>query len=421
MAIISGKSLAYINDICIGGGWMNTRGLGAHYAGRARLYGERLQFIRDRGGASLRLDMVHPDLLDRGGSLRITAPLGTIPSGLFGYLKTNGAIAGGRLDIGKLRELFDVRYAFRNREEGFYLRAGEEMNSANMMSAVIGRLVGTKALVPRYGKHEGSVIDAVYTLFRTVNVNDGMWHEPLDEWNEKKAVLDDRGIVVDLSGFDLGRFDLAGINFRNMVFTGANFTGSDQSEADLSFSVVRDVTADRVDYRGAFLMGADFSRSSLMQADFEDAVAPGARFDGAELMMANFFRAMLIGAQFDGSWPLLEGSLRDIIEQRNCGKINGYQSYLTGLSRTEEGIEKLRKLAADGSMEFEMRWFGRTEEEARRTFAHLVRWKPVDKIIGSLMRSYVDRIIEAEMRYSFRGEALPDLEDVDFEPASPLL
>jgi len=419
MAIISGKSLAYINDICIGGGWMNTRGLGAHYAGRARLYGERLQFIRDRGGASLRLNEVNPKLLEPGyrGQLKITAPCGTIPEHLIGLLKTNGAIVRGQLDIGKLGELFGLRYAFRKSEDWFYLRAGEEMNCENMMRAVIGRLAGQEALVPKYGPLEGRVIDAVHTLYSTVQSNDGYWHPPLGEWNDKKAFLDDRGIMIDLAGFDLARLDLAGLNLRNMDFTGAIFDRSDLSEADLSFSVLKQISAPYVDFRGAFLMSADFSHSLLMRADFEDAAAFGARFSGAELMMANIFRAILIGAQFDGNWHLFEGDMRYNIENRNRGRINGYLGYLTALSSSAEGIGKLKTIAEKEYEKRELLW-GRTEEDAARSSGVHFRFMTPASIVEFLIRAYADGIVERELGYSFRGEPLPT--DAEKDPVAPL-
>ena len=396
------KSAGDIDDIHIGGGLMNTRGLGGHYAARAHVYGERLQYIRDRGGASLRLEVVHPDLLERGGSLRITAPLGTIPDSLFGYLETNGAIAQGRLDIGKLGELFDTRYAFRKREEGFYLRAGEEMTRETMMSAVIGRLVGSQALVPRYGALEGKVIDAVHTLYSTVQPADGFWHSPLEEWDKKKSMLDDHGVMIDLSGFDLYKLDFAGANLRNMNLTGAVLDRSDLSEADLSFSQVRYASANHVDFTGALLMGADFYRSSLMQADFENAVAHGARFNGAEIMMANFFRAMLIGAQFDGNWHLFEGDLRYNIESSSRHKINSRLGWFTCLASTPEGIRSLREMALQEYADMEVGW-GRTPDQASRAAENHFRFKAPAELVEFLMKRYVDKMVDQEMLYSFQG------------------
>ncbi len=90
-----------------------------------------------------------------------------------------------------------------------------------------------------------------------------------------------------------------------------NITGGDFRKANLSFSGLVGVRAEKVSFasadlshsclRHSTLTGAKFSNANLVNCDFSDSNLDGADFRGADLTGTNFERTSLIGASFAGA------------------------------------------------------------------------------------------------------------------------
>ena len=336
-------------------GWFEAKvaQLSPQYEARMQIHGSKLDEISYlSGGISLRLDIINPALMNYaalGGheapdfwerepmTFNIVNNAG-IPGTMFEQLRTKGVISpsGESLHVDKLADHLARRFYLRSNnytpgQEEFILRPGEERTAQNMFQAVLGRLAGRSAIIPKYGVFEGEVIDAVHSLITTVQPADGHWHPPLDQWNERKFALDNRGISVDLSGLPFRNKDLSLSNLSRVIFTGCDLEGSDLSEACLAFSdvsyafmqnvdlvdaVCPGLSASHTDFNHADLGGidartADFSWANLESANMERGDFSGADFNGSQVMFSNPFRALFIGARIDGALPVLTNSLYD--------------------------------------------------------------------------------------------------------------
>ncbi len=90
-----------------------------------------------------------------------------------------------------------------------------------------------------------------------------------------------------------------------------NITGADLRQANLSFSGLVGMRAEKVSFTSAdlsnsclrysTLTGAKFSNAKLVNCDFSDSNLEGVDFRGADLTGTNFQRASLIGASFAGA------------------------------------------------------------------------------------------------------------------------